>query len=173
MTFDEVFQHLQSQFPSAILERGETKPDPFIKIETTQIHEVIRHLKHDLHFETLGSISGIDFPKLPAYAVAYHLVSYTHKLAVCLKVFLPREENVAVPSICDLYKAANWLERETFDMYGIRFSGHPDLRRLLMPPDWEGYPLRKDFVTPDFYNGMPVPLVFEDHVTPSSEGAVK
>ena len=163
MTFDEIHQKLQNRFPSAVLERADTKPDPYLKIDAAQIHDVVKFLRDELQFETLGSLGGIDYPKLPAYCVAYHPVSYTHKMHLCLKVFLPREDGVSVRSIADLFKAADWLERETYDMFGIHFTGHPDHRRILMPNDWEGYPLRKDFQTPDYYNGMPVPLSFEDN----------
>jgi len=67
-----------------------------------------------------------------------------------VKVFLPRE-NPSVPSVYWIWKAADWQERETYDMYGIVFEGHPNLKRLLMPEDWVGYPLRKDYISPDFY----------------------
>ncbi len=170
MTFDEVYQKLAAKFPKAILERGETKPDPFIKIDPTQVREIITFLRDDLHFETIGNLCGVDYPAVPALVVAYHLVSYTHKRVVCLKAFLPREGEPTIPTISDLFKAANWFEREAYDMYGVRFTGHPDLRRILMPEDWVGYPLRKDFSTPDYYNGMPVPLFFEDN---SGNGASK
>ena len=81
---------------------------------------------------------------------------------VALKVYLPREEAPKVRSVTDLYKSGNWMEREAYDLFGIHFEGHPDHRRILMPPDWVGAPLRKDYVTPDYYNGMPVPLFFDE-----------
>ena len=70
---------------------------------------------------------------------------------VRLKVFLPRDGALTIPSLYGLYRGADWPERETFDMYGIRYEGHPHPKRLLMPEDWKGYPLRKDYVQPDFY----------------------
>ncbi len=162
MNFDDIQKHILAKFPKAILERQETKPDPSLKIAPDQIHSVVKYLRDELNFETLGNLSGVDYPSLPALCAVYHPVSYTHKLVVCLKVYLPREEAPRIASICDLYKAANWMERETYDMYGIHFDGHPDHRRILMPNDWVGYPLRRDYVTPDYYNGMPVPLYFDD-----------
>lgn len=161
MTFDEVFQKLQTKYPAAVLEKGDTKPEPFIKVSPEAIHDLILFLRDELHFETLGDLCGVDYPALPALCVVYHPVSYTHKMSVRLKAFLPRTEAPTIASITDIFKAANWLEREAYDMFGIRFTGHPELRRILMPEDWVGYPLRKDFVTPDYYNGMPVPLYFE------------
>ncbi len=84
----------------------------------------------------------------------YHLIKIADDAdrpeEVRVKVFLPRE-NPSVPSVYWIWKAADWQERETFDMYGIVFEGHPDLKRILMPEDWIGYPLRKDYVSPDFY----------------------
>ncbi len=70
---------------------------------------------------------------------------------VRLKVFLPRDGELVIPSLYGLFRGADWQERETFDMYGIRYEGHPHPKRLLMPEDWKGYPLRKDYVQPDFY----------------------
>ncbi len=162
MTFDEVFEKLKTKFPDAVLAKEETKPDASIKIEPSRIKDILSYLKDELKFETLGCISGVDYPKLPAICVVYHPTSYTHKMIVPLKAYLPRTESPEIPSVTSLFKGANWLERETFDMLGVNFTGHPDQRRILCPEDWKGSPLRKDFVTPDCYNGMPVPLFFED-----------
>ncbi len=169
MTFDDVFQKLQGKFSGGV-EKLDTKPDPAIKVDAKQIHEVVRYLKEEAAFETLTCVSGVDYPKDAKIAVVYHLHSYTHKVLVGLKVYLPREAPL-VRSLVDLYKGANWQERETYDLMGVHFEGHPDLRRIFMPEDWVGHPLRKDFVTPDFYNGMPVPLYFDDSAsgTPGGE----
>ncbi|NBX91718.1 MAG: NADH-quinone oxidoreductase subunit C [Proteobacteria bacterium] len=169
MTFDEILQKLQSQFPNAILGTEDSKPDRAIKVAPFDIPTVIRYLKEELRFETLGDLCAVDYPALPAFCVVYHLQSYAHKTLVCLKAYLPRENGASLPSITSLFKAANWFEREAYDMVGIGFSGHPDMRRILCPEDWVGHPLRKDYVTPDYYNGMPVPLFFEEQ-TPSEQG---
>jgi NADH-quinone oxidoreductase subunit C len=162
MTFDEVFQLAQAKFPTGCLEKVDTKPDPYIKVAPEQVREILKFFRDELQFETLGNLGGLDYPQIPAFCVHYHPVSYVHKMVVCLKTYLPRTDQAALPSVSDLYKAANWLERETYDMFGIQFTGHPDHRRILMPEDWVGFPLRKDYVTPDYYNGMPVPLSFDD-----------
>ncbi|MCX6102337.1 MAG: NADH-quinone oxidoreductase subunit C [Proteobacteria bacterium] len=162
MTNDEIFLKLSERFPQGILGKEETKPDCSLKVDPSAIHEVLKFLRDELNFETLHCVTGIDYPALPALCVLYHPGSYTHKTIIALKVYLPRTDDAKVSSVTDLYKAANWHERETYDMYGIQFTNHPDLRRILCPEDWVGFPLRKDYVTPDYYNGMPVPLSFGD-----------
>jgi NADH-quinone oxidoreductase subunit C len=99
-----------------------------------------------LRFNYLSDIGGVDLGEFasPRFAVAYQLYSLEHNHRLRVKVFL--EENDAnVPTMWNIWKASNWLEREIFDMFGVNFEGHPDLRRILMPADYEGYPLRKDF----------------------------
>jgi len=85
--------------------------------------------------------------------VVYHLYSYPHRHYAILKARTPRD-NAELPSVEGVWKAANWMEREIYDLLGVSFIGHYDLRRLLMPEDWVGYPLRKDFVEPDEYHGI-------------------
>ena len=87
--------------------------------------------------------------------VVYHLYSYRHDHLFVLKVLLPRDD-AAVPTVENVWAVANWHEREAYDMFGIVFEGHSDLRRILLPDDWVGHPLRKDWVDPEFYNGMHV-----------------
>ncbi|MFB6347635.1 MAG: NADH-quinone oxidoreductase subunit C, partial [bacterium] len=87
--------------------------------------------------------------------VIYHLYSMSQDHWIILKVFLNENEPV-IPSMTDLYRTADWHERETYDMLGIRFRNHPDLRRLLLPEDWHGHPLRKDYQFPEEYRGLPV-----------------
>lgn len=170
MTVQELFEQLKNKFPAHIIELSETTPDPYIKVEPKGIHEVVLGLRDAFEFQTIANLGGIDYIEEKQFAVFYHLFSYSTKCMVALKTFLPREEGVSLPTVSDVYKAANWLERETFDMYGIRFDGHPDLRRILCPEDWVGYPLRKDYTTPDYYRGMPIPLFFEGN---SSEGGTQ
>lgn len=169
MNLETVLEKLKARFPDAGVERVDAKPDPYIKLAAARIAEALGFLKEEIPFETMANLGGLDLPKESKLAVVYHLFSYTHKLVLPLKVVVDRREGVEVPSVTGVYKAANWLERETFDMFGIRFTGHPGLRRILCPEDWKGYPLLKDFVTPDYYNGMPVPLYFEDPEQTSSE----
>jgi NADH-quinone oxidoreductase subunit C len=99
----------------------------------------------DLRFVFLSELTAVDYwPREPRYELIYLLVSIEHKLRVRLKVPLPGHDP-HVQTSSGLWPAANWLEREVWDLFGIAFDGHPDPRRLLMPEDWEGYPLRKDY----------------------------
>lgn len=157
MTAQEIHDILKSQFGDAVVEsKLDGVPDPFIKILSERIKEVSAFSKNDgrLQFDYLMCLSGVDYKgKL---GVVYHLFSMTHKHKFVLKVEVPTDAP-NVPSVESIWKTANWHEREAFDLFGINFVGHPDLRRILLPYDWEGYPLRKDYEVPEFYNGMRVP----------------
>jgi NADH-quinone oxidoreductase subunit C len=99
----------------------------------------------DLDFNFLAELTATDYwPRDPRFEVVYMLVSMSHRHRLRLKVRLPGDD-AHVESVCDIWPAANWLEREVWDLFGIAFDGHPDPRRLLMPEDWDGYPLRKDY----------------------------
>lgn len=100
-----------------------------------------------LRFSFLSDITPVDrFPIEPRFEVNYHLVSIDRRDRLRLKVKLAGNDPV-IPSVTGVWPTANWHERESYDLFGIRFEGHPDLRRILMPDDWEGYPLRKDYPT--------------------------
>jgi NADH-quinone oxidoreductase subunit C len=111
----------------------------------------------EYQFNVLQVVSGVDYED--RIEVNYILASFTKNLELILKVKLPKagkDELVKVESVCDVWKSADFLERETYDMLGVEFTGHPDMRRILCPDDWEGYPLRKDYVAQDVYQGMEV-----------------
>jgi NADH-quinone oxidoreductase subunit C len=132
---------------------------PFAVVAADAIVEAASFCKSDpdLAFDNLMCLSAVDYPKEtpPRMEVVYHLLSYRHDHTFALKVHLPRE-NPALATVEGVWGVANWHEREAYDMFGIVFTGHSDLRRILLPDDWVGYPLRKDWVDPDFYNGMHV-----------------
>lgn len=108
------------------------------------------------YFDQLSCVTGIDNgPDAKTMEVIYHLYSIPFNRSLALKVILPRD-NPRVPSLASVWKTANWLERETYDMYGIVFENHPDLRRILMPADWDGFPLRKDYKEQDTYRDVQV-----------------
>jgi len=114
------------------------------------------HSDSGSYFDQLSCVTGIDNgPEANTMEVIYHLYSIPFNVSLALKVMLPRE-NPEVESLCSIWKSANWLERETYDMFGILFTNHPDMRRILMPADWEGYPLRKDYKEMDTYRDVKV-----------------
>ena len=108
----------------------------------------------ELHFDFLQNLTAVDWMKRDAIQVVYHLFSYQHRHEICVRVEVPRAAP-HVASVMSLWPTANWHEREQFDLLGVVFEGHPDLRRLLMPDDWVGHPMRKDFQEPKTYRGMP------------------
>ncbi|MEE8218873.1 MAG: NADH-quinone oxidoreductase subunit C [Vicinamibacteria bacterium] len=132
---------------------------PFAVVATEDLVEVAGFCKSDpgLAMDNLMCLAGVDYPKEdpPRMEVVYQLYSYAHHHTFALKVHLPRE-NPAVPTLEGLFGVANFHERECWDMFGIVFTGHSDMRRILLPDDWEGHPLRKDWEDPEYYNGMHV-----------------
>lgn len=113
------------------------------------------HSYDDFFFDRLTSISGVDFPEKSMMEVVYHLDSIPREFQLAIKVQLDRK-NPVVPSVSAIWKSADWHERETYDLFGIEFTGHPDLRRILLPSDWKGHPLRKDYQEQEKYHGITV-----------------
>lgn len=150
--FEQFFEKIKVNFPNA--EKVEVKPDPYIKVDAEEIHSIMNFIKIKLNFQTLACITGLDYPEKKCLAVVYHPASYSPAFILTIKTFLSKESQPKIKSISDIYKAANWLEREIYDMFGIVFEGHPNLSRILLPNDWEGYPLRKDYVSPNYYGEL-------------------
>jgi NADH-quinone oxidoreductase subunit C len=138
---------LQERLPGVEHEIGAAADQPTIFVAASGLLDTCRTLRDDpaLAFAFLSDVTGVDWwPAEPRFEVVYHLVSFAHETRLRLKVRLPGD-GAALPTLSGVWPAANWLEREVWDMFGIGFDGHPDLRRLLMPEDWEGHPLRKDY----------------------------
>lgn len=154
MTVDEIHQRLVGEFGGVVGTMVAAK-DPFCVIQSERIVDVCRFLKSEpeLSFDFLQDLSASDHPKELLLRVVYHLYSYEHRHMFVLKVELPRRAP-RVSSVERVWKAANWLEREVFDLMGVYFDGHPDLRRVLLPDDWEGHPLRKDFMEHGGWHGI-------------------
>jgi NADH-quinone oxidoreductase subunit C len=155
MTPTEVHQKVQERFGEAIESFNAEALDPYIIVNPATIVEISRFLKEEpaLAFDCLSNMSGVDYLKENKLQVVLHLYSYTHRHKIVVKIDVPRDEPT-MPSIESIWKTANWQEREIYDLVGVLFTGHPDLRRLLMPEDWVGHPLRKDFVEPEEYHGI-------------------
>jgi NADH-quinone oxidoreductase subunit C len=129
----------QNAVIGAKFDRGEMS----VEIDRTYIREACSVLQADFNF--LSDVTCVDwFPSEPRFQVTYHLLSHRLKERVRLKVMLPGDDPVT-ESIMPVWPSANFFEREIFDLFGVRFLGHPNLRRIMMPEDWEGNPLRKDY----------------------------
>ena len=148
MDSDALIASLQEAVPGAQIERA-----PSVDLQTTifvapaDLTTVARALRDgpDLAFTLLAELTAVDYwPRAPRYELVYLLVSIAHRQRLRVRVRLPADDP-HVATVTDIWPAANWLEREVWDLFGIAFDGHPDPRRLLMPEDWEGHPLRKDY----------------------------
>lgn len=134
---------LTTKFPGTLTHLEDTEPSiPTVLAPREQLLDVLRFLQADQGFEHLALITGVDYKE--HIEVIYNLWSYSKNLPFEVKVRVPRND-AKVPSVTGLWVGANWHEREEFDLMGIVFEGHPDLRRILLPPGWKGHPLRKDY----------------------------
>jgi NADH-quinone oxidoreductase subunit C len=151
----EIAWMLAEKFGPAVLESQPETLNPWSAIEPSALLDVCRFLRSDeaLQMDHLELLGGVDYKD--RIEVVYVLYSMKHRHRYTLKCRLSRE-NPIVPTVESVWGVANWHERETFDMLGVVFEGHSDLRRILCPDDWEGYPLRKDYEPPKIYREMPV-----------------
>jgi NADH-quinone oxidoreductase subunit C len=144
----EDIEYLQSAFPEVVTNVREQLGEVTVYVDAARIADVCRFLKHDerFQFNLLSDLCGVDLgmDQEPRFEVNYHLYSLPKNHRLRLKVALP-DEDPTVDSVTAIWRTANWHERETYDMFGIVFEGHPDLRRILMPEEFQWHPLRKDF----------------------------
>lgn len=156
MTSRQIIDLLHTKFAGKILADFPEDKHPRIHIDVKEWRPIAELLRHEpsLQFDWLANLSGVDYVADDQMAVVYDLWSFDLHHTFAVKVFCPRD-HPHVPTVVDLWAAADWNEREAYDMYGIVFDGHPDLRRILCADDWEGYPLRKDYVFPREYHGIP------------------
>lgn len=131
----------------AIAELISFRGDLTVLVPREHLRPLAEFLANDkeLAFNFLSDVTGVDrFPNEPRFELNYHLLSLSRRDTLCLRVRLPGD-SASIETVIPVWPTANWHEREIFDLFGIRFDGHPDLRRMLLPDDWEGYPLRKDY----------------------------
>lgn len=141
---DEFTRRLRERFGSAIKESLTYMGQNYFVVEASAIVSICGYLKHEEEFNFLADVTALDYPKREKrFEVIYQLYSFPRNVRLRLKA--PLGENETIESVTSVWKGANWLEREVYDMFGIRFSGHPDLRRILLPEEWQGHPLRKDY----------------------------
>jgi NADH-quinone oxidoreductase subunit C len=155
-----IFDHLAQKYGDAVCDFTEAATpgpkDAFFKVKAERWLEVARALRDEpaLRFDFLQNVTAVDWVKQNRIDVVYHLWSYPQKHACVVKVELPRERP-QVASVVPVWNAADWNEREQFDLFGVEFVGHPDLRRIMLPDDWPGHPMRKDYKEAEAYRGMP------------------
>lgn len=158
MTFKEIKSLISTAFPDAITGEDLVATPQALLVRPEYIHPVceLLHTSEKTYFDSLSCLTGIDNgPEANTMEVVYNLYSIPRDLHLMLKVELNRDQPV-VTSMTDIWRTANWHEREAYDLLGIRFENHPDLRRILLPNDWEGHPLRKDYQEQEKYHGMNV-----------------
>lgn len=173
-TVQDIYNILKEKFGDSLIELKTDKPvDPYIIVSPVEVDKICLFLRDnsEMNFDSLMNLSGVDDAngekvkdekgnlviKGGTLSVWYHIESTKLKHKITLKVSVDREKP-EVATVTEAWKSADWHEREAYDLYGIVFLNHPDLRRILMPYDWEfGYPLRKDYQNPEFYQGMKVP----------------
>lgn len=157
MNTQEIYDLLKKNFNDSIIDIVSAEAgEQFITVNPAKILDIALYLRDSekLDFDYLTLLSGMDLgDKL---AVIYHLYSMNKKHTVTIKTMIDRE-NPSIHTVERVWRAADWHERETYDMYGVKFEGHHNLIRILCPYDWEGYPLRKDYKAPEEYHGMKVP----------------
>lgn len=143
----QALKRLQKQFKSQVLDTHDHCGNETAIVSRDGFRAVCEFLRSDekMAFDYLSDVTAVDFlARVPRYEVVYHFYSMTHRHRLRIKVPLA-EGDEHLPTVSDLWRAANWGEREVFDMYGIRFDGHPDLRRILLYDEFQGHPLRKDY----------------------------
>ncbi len=156
MDLQSIVKSVRGAQPEALV--ADAAQEEHLELTPDRWREVARHLidDADLQFDALMCLSGYDEGPEGSLAVIYHLFSMQHKHKLEVRIKVPRDGG-SLPSVADIWRTADWHEREAYDLFGMTFEGHPDLRRILLPDDWEGHPLKKDYLTPDYYRGIPVP----------------
>ncbi len=153
----DVIEALRKAFGASVLEVERYANEDTVYVEKERIREICRFLKNELDFEYFADLGGIDnFKDEDRYEVFYNIVSMERQKRIRLKVRVD-EEDMRVPSVTKIYRAANWNEREAYDMFGFEFVDHPDPRRMYMPEDFEYHPLRKEFPQLGVPGSLPLP----------------
>jgi NADH-quinone oxidoreductase subunit C len=164
MSFEDIKQILTDKFGAVVIIGEETSGlQPALLIAPDLIADVCLELRNNplTYFDFLSCLTGVDHGAEDGrFEVVYHLSSIPYQLQLTLKISKlhdrASEELPSFKSVADVYRTAEWHEREAYDLVGIFFEGNPDLRRILLPDDWEGYPLRKDYTNAEYYKGIKI-----------------
>jgi len=147
----QIAKMIEEKFASSVLGTSTTAGQVGVMLTKGKIKDICLFLRDEpsLKMDHLADLTAVDFSRYPGdtglrFEVVYNLISTVHRHRIRLKVRVP-EEDPSIDSVSSIWQTANWHERETYDLMGIKFDGHPDLRRILLPGDWEGHPLRKEY----------------------------
>lgn len=181
MTAPDLISRLKEKFAHEILADGEFRGEHTLSVKLESLVEICRFSRDELGFDYLVDISSIDhFGDVPRFEMVYELYSLAAGVHLRFKALVPDEDNPVVPTVTALWPTADWHEREVYDMMGIKFDGHPDLRRILMWDGYPYYPLRKDFPlqgkpsdVPDVAFTQPAPLAGGPFVTVPTDGTTQ
>ncbi len=161
MQFSELLENITESFAEDIIGTDEKCSPSAVIVNKNGLVKICSYLHRTegLYFDSLSNLTAIDKPDQNKYELAYNLYSIPYNHHLCLKVTLDKEENpesLVVGTVSEIWRTADWHEREAYDLMGIYFEGHKDLRRILLPADWEGHPLRKDYAVQSYYQGIQV-----------------
>lgn len=160
-----VVEAIQARFGDAVVATHAWRGDDTVVVKREALVEICQFLRDDeaMAFEMPIDVCGVDYQgwKTPRFEVVYHLNSISKRHRIRLKVQLA-EDDAVVPSVTGVWRGVDWFEREAWDMYGVHFEGHPNLERILMYPEFEGHPLRKDYPQRGYQPLMPLPTVEGD-----------
>ncbi len=153
MTFDEIQKKIIGDYEGSAA-TSDRAGDPFVTVPAAKIVEILTFCRDnaELAFDCLSNLTGVDAPP-DDLEVVYHLFSYSKRHSLTLKARVPKS-NAHLPTVEGIYPTANWQEREAYDLLGMIFDGHSDLRRIMLPDDWVGHPLRKEYKEQEEYRGM-------------------
>jgi NADH-quinone oxidoreductase subunit C len=157
-SFEEILPIIQAACSAGEAVTDDSLTPKGVKLHSGDLRNVCRELYQDpsVFFDMLSCITAVDNgPAIGTIDIIYNLYSIPFNHHVALKISVTRD-HAEVDSVQDIWKTANWHEREAWDMFGVTFTGHPDLRRILLPADWEGHPLRKDYKQQEYYRGIKV-----------------
>ncbi|HEX9222626.1 MAG TPA: NADH-quinone oxidoreductase subunit C [Candidatus Acidoferrales bacterium] len=141
---NDLVKRYKARFGEAIREAWEDRKQAILVVDRARLLQIAEYTRDEEKFTLLSDLTAVDWPKREKrFDVVLNLYSFEHNARLRIKVYAG--ENEPVPSVSGIWSTANWLEREAFDMFGIRFEGHPNLKRILLPDEWQGHPLRKDY----------------------------
>ena len=137
---------LESALPGAIVTGKYDRAEWTLEVNPQQIVDICRFLKTERKYERLSSVTGVDrYPVEPRFEIIYHLQSVSRNQRLRIKARVGTKTTAEIDSVTGVWRSANWYEREVFDLFGVTFRNHPELKRIMLPDDWEGHPLRKDY----------------------------